>query len=135
MQTKQNSREPIFLMAFMIILRAKLCLSTLMFLFLRVLSPIKIMQGNVQLRAERQVLLALSKVFCRTSRRSGVSMPVSIVDAGTVAVYTSVSLGTSEGDEASFSWWAMLCEINVIDPVPATPSGYDDCLRVNGQDV
>jgi hypothetical protein len=52
----------------------------------------------------------------------------------TVAVYTSESIGSSEGDSVSFPW-CFIHEINVSDPVLTAPSGYNVCLRVGGLDV
>ena len=52
MQTKQDPGEPVLLMALIIMLHAKLCLSMVMFLFVCVLAIRKDMQGTVLLRAE-----------------------------------------------------------------------------------
>jgi hypothetical protein len=50
-----------------------------------------------------------------------------------MAVYTSGSTGSSEGDSVSFPWY--FTEINVNNPALAAPSGYNVCLRVGGLDV
>jgi len=50
----------------------------------------------------------------------------------TVALYSSGSIGSSEGDLVTISW---CFEINVSDPVTAAPSGNNVCLRVGGLDV
>jgi hypothetical protein len=64
-----------------------------------------------------------------------VSMPLHFLSTfklqATVAVYTSGSIGSSDGDSVSFPG----CEVNVSDPVLEAPSGYNVCLRVGGLNV
>jgi hypothetical protein len=51
----------------------------------------------------------------------------------TVAVYTSWSIGSPEGDSVSFPWYFMR-SASVIQYF-AAPRGYNVCLRVGGPDV
>jgi hypothetical protein len=52
LETMHNPKEPVLLKALKIMRHAKLCLSVIMFLYLRVLAPRKDVQGTVYLWAE-----------------------------------------------------------------------------------
>ena len=65
----------------------------------------------------KPLYFALSKALCRLVRRSRVSMPLhfpsSLYMQATVAVYTSGSIGSSDGDSVSF-FWRFMASTSVI---------------------
>ena len=52
MEAMHGPKEPVLLIAFKIMRHAKLCLSVIMFFYLRVLAPRKDVQGTIYLWAE-----------------------------------------------------------------------------------
>ena len=66
----------------------------------------------------KPLYLTFSEALCKMLRRSGVSMlshfPSTLQIQAAVAVYTSGSIGSSEGDSVSFPWCFMMISMSVI---------------------